>query len=106
MVLQVGRHGDNGSSYVAENDEMTDLEMREKVENKLRELGGENIRLYMMKRWKQFPHVDSNAIREGFYERLDQMQGRDKIYYAGEIMNFPTLENCIVYSKYLVDRFL
>ncbi|OME71345.1 hypothetical protein BSK65_09835 [Paenibacillus odorifer] len=91
--------------YVAENDEMTDLEMREKVENKLRELGGENIRLYMMKRWKQFPHVDSNAIREGFYERLDQMQGRDKIYYAGEIMNFPTLENCIVYSKYLVERF-
>jgi aryl-alcohol dehydrogenase-like predicted oxidoreductase len=91
--------------YVAENDEMTDLEMREKVENKLHELGGENIRLYMMKRWRQFPHVDSNTIREGFYERLDQMQGRDEIYYAGEIMNFPTLENCIVYSKYLVDRF-
>lgn len=91
--------------YVAENEAMSDLEMRESVENKLRELGGQNIRLYMMKRWGQFPHVDSNALREGFYERLDQMQGRNNIYYAGEIMNFPTLENCIVYAKYLVGRF-
>ncbi|RUT41413.1 FAD-dependent oxidoreductase [Paenibacillus anaericanus] len=91
--------------YVAENEQMTDVQMRETVENKLRELGGENIRLYMMKSWKQFPHVDSNALRNGFYERIDQMQGRDQIYYAGEIMNFPTLENCIVYAKHLVNRF-
>lgn len=91
--------------YVAENEAMTDQQMRETVEEKLRELGGENIRLYMMKSWKQFPHVDSAALREGFYEQLDQMQGRNNIYYAGEIMNFPTLENCIVYAKHLVERF-
>lgn len=91
--------------YVAENEAMTDLQMRETVENKLRELGGKNIRLYMMKRWRQFPHVDSSALREGFYERLDQMQGRHNMYVAGEIMNFPTLENCIVYAKHLVERY-
>lgn len=91
--------------YVAENEAMTDLQMRETVENKLRELGGKNIRLYMMKRWRQFPHVDSNALREGFYERLDLMQGRHNMYVAGEIMNFPTLENCIVYAKHLVERY-
>jgi len=91
--------------YVAENESMTDQQMRESVENKLRELGGENIRLYMMKSWQQFPHVDSVALREGFYDQLDQMQGRNNIYFAGEIMNFPTLENCIVYAKYLVERF-
>ncbi|GGH18827.1 FAD-dependent oxidoreductase [Paenibacillus segetis] len=91
--------------YVAENEQMTDAEMRESVEHKLRDLGGENIRLYMMKSWKQFPHVDSAALREGFYERLDELQGRNQIYYAGEIMNFPTLENCVVYAKHLVERF-
>ncbi|MEK3866923.1 FAD-dependent oxidoreductase [Paenibacillus sp. FSL H7-0716] len=91
--------------YVAENEAMTDLEMRETVENKLRELGGESIRLYMMKRWRHFPHVDSSALHEGFYERVDQMQGKNNIYLAGEIMNFPTLENCIIYAKHLVERF-
>jgi len=49
--------------------------------------------------------VDSNALHEGFYERVDQMQGNNNIYLAGEIMNFPTLENCIVYAKHLVERF-
>lgn len=56
--------------YVAENDEMTDLEMREKVENKLRELGGENIRLYMMKRWKQFPMWILMRSGKGFMNGL------------------------------------
>lgn len=91
--------------YVAENAAMTDLEMREGIENKLRELGGEHIRLYMMKRWRHFPHVDAKALREGFYEQVDLMQGRNNIYYAGEIMNFPTIENCTVYAKHLVERF-
>ncbi|WP_054939589.1 FAD-dependent oxidoreductase [Paenibacillus ihuae] len=91
--------------YVVENEEMTDQEMREAVETKLRDLGGTNIRFYMMKRWEHFPHVESAALRAGFYEQLDLMQGRNQMYYAGEIMNFPTLENCIVYTKYLVDRF-
>ncbi|MNJ64279.1 hypothetical protein D3C77_602230 [compost metagenome] len=59
----------------------------------------------MMKSWPQFPHVNSEKLREGFYDRLDELQGRDHIYFAGEIMNFPTLENCVVFAKYLVERF-
>ncbi|WP_088548601.1 FAD-dependent oxidoreductase [Paenibacillus aquistagni] len=91
--------------YVVENEEMSDFEMREHVENQLRKLGGTRIQFYMMKRWEHCPHVNASALRNGFYERLDQMQGRDGIYYAGEIMNFPTLENCIIYAKHVVDRF-
>ncbi|WP_151737761.1 flavin monoamine oxidase family protein [Paenibacillus tengchongensis] len=91
--------------YVAENEGMTDREMREAVEQALLGLGGVNLRFYMMKRWEHFPHVDAAALREGFYEQLDRMQGRDHIYFAGEIMNFPTLEKCTVYAKHLIDRF-
>ena len=91
--------------YVAENDGMTDEEMREAVEQELAGLGGTHIRYYMMKRWDHFPHVDEAALREGFYERLDLLQGKGNIYYAGELMNFPTMEKCTVYAKYLVDRF-
>ncbi|WMT43410.1 FAD-dependent oxidoreductase [Paenibacillus sp. D2_2] len=91
--------------YVAENDHMSDAEIRENIESTLASLGGENIRLYMMKRWNHFPHVDTAALESGFYERLENLQGKNGIYFAGEIMNFPTLENCIRYAKALVNRY-
>lgn len=91
--------------YVMENESMSDSEMRESIEATLARLGGENIRLYMMKRWDHFPHVDTAALQEGFYTQLERAQGKYGIYFAGEIMNFPTLENCITYAKALVNRF-
>ena len=91
--------------YVAESDSMSDQEMRESIEATLAGLGGENIRLYMMKRWSHFPHVDTAALQSGFYTRLERLQGKYGIYFAGEIMNFPTLENCIIYARALVQRF-
>ncbi|MNN59458.1 hypothetical protein D3C81_1745750 [compost metagenome] len=91
--------------YVSENESLTDAEMRENVEATLARLGGENIRLYMMKSWNHFPHVDSAALKDGFYTKLERMQGKYGVYFAGEIMNFPTLENCITYAKALVERY-
>ncbi|RCX15382.1 flavin-dependent amine oxidoreductase [Fontibacillus phaseoli] len=91
--------------YVAQNDSMSDSEMRESIEATLASLGGENIRLYMMKSWNHFPHVDTAALQRGFYTQLERAQGKYGIYFAGEIMNFPTLENCIIYAKALVERY-
>ncbi|WP_410771451.1 FAD-dependent oxidoreductase [Fontibacillus sp. BL9] len=91
--------------YVAQNESMSDSEMRENIEATLASLGGENIRLYMMKSWNHFPHVDTAALQRGFYTQLERAQGKYGIYFAGEIMNFPTLENCIIYAKALVERY-
>ncbi|MEO3944087.1 FAD-dependent oxidoreductase [Gorillibacterium sp. CAU 1737] len=91
--------------YVMEDESRSEAEMREGIEETLRRLGGTEVRLFMMKRWQHFPHVDAEALQAGFYERLDRLQGRDDIYYAGELFNFPTLEKCAAYSKHLVDRF-
>lgn len=91
--------------YVAENESFSDSETRDHVEATLASLGGQNIRLYMMKRWNHFPHVSSGALKDGFYTKLERAQGKYGIYFAGEVMNFPTLENCIVYAKALVDRY-
>ncbi|MEH7107964.1 FAD-dependent oxidoreductase, partial [Bacillus sp. JJ1764] len=110
MMAWFYRWGDEGATdlvtvYVLENEEMTNEQMRETIECELRNLGGENIRLYMMKRWEHFPHVNSTALRQGFYEKLEHRQGRNGLYLAGEIMNFSTIENCITYAKFLVDRY-
>ncbi|WP_058303432.1 FAD-dependent oxidoreductase [Gorillibacterium timonense] len=91
--------------YVMENEKLSDAEIRENIEATLKRLGGTSIRLFMMKSWLHFPHVGAEALRSGFYERLDRLQGQRGIYYAGELFNFPTLERCAAYSKHLVERF-
>lgn len=110
MMAWYDRWADQGNSelvtvYVLEHEHMSDQQMREAVEQKLSKLGGRQIQLYMMKRWEHCPHVNEEALRAGFYEQLESMQGRDQIYLAGEIMNFPTLEHGIIYAKHLVSRF-
>lgn len=91
--------------YAYNKEGVGDQEAREMVEKDLRCLGGKNISLYMMYNWEHFPHVDPKTLSEGFYDKLEAFQGRNNIYYSGEIMNFSNMENCIIYAKDLVNRF-
>ena len=43
-------------------------------------------------------------MRDGYYERLEALQGQRDTYYVGAIMNFELVESCIAYSKHLVRR--
>ncbi len=82
-----------------------DREARKIIEDDLRKLGGKNISLYMMSSWDHFPHVDPKNLSEGFYDKLEALQGKNNIYYSGEIMNFSNIESCVIYAKDLVDRY-
>ena len=57
------------------------------------------------KTWKYFPHISCEIMKTGWYDKLEAMQGKDNVYYAGEIMNFSDMEECAAYSKDLVERF-
>ena len=59
----------------------------------------------MMCNWEHFPHVDAKTLGEGFYDKLEAFQGKNNIYYSGEIMNFSNMESCIIYSKDLVNEY-
>lgn len=52
-----------------------------------------------------FPHVFSEDYAAGWYERVEDMQGKYNTYYAGEIMSFGDMEETIRYSKELIARF-
>lgn len=39
-----------------------------------------------------FPHFGSKDLRDGAYERLASLQGKQGIYYAGSIFNFETIQ--------------
>ena len=38
--------------------------------------------------WYYFPHVDSKTYAEGWYDKVEAMQGQLGTYYAGEVMCF------------------
>ena len=52
-----------------------------------------------------FPHVFSEDYADGWYEKVEAMQGENNTYYAGEIMSFGDMDETVEYSRDLVERF-
>lgn len=55
--------------------------------------------------WYYFPHVSSKDYADGWYEKVEAMQGKDNTYYAGEVMAFGDMEETVEYSRDLARRF-
>ena len=51
------------------------------------------------------PHVSPEDYADGWYDKLDEMQGKQNTYYAGEIISFGDMEDTCAASKDLVERF-
>lgn len=57
-------------------------------------------------RWPYFKHVDAAAFRDGYYDRLEALQGRERTFYVGGLLDFELVERIVRYSRKLVnDRF-
>ncbi len=52
-----------------------------------------------------FPHVFTKDYADGWYDKVEAMQGKYDTYYAGEIMSFGDMDETAEYSRELVDRF-
>lgn len=55
--------------------------------------------------WRYFPHFSQEALDLRAYQLIESSQGRDGLYFAGELMNFSTVEHSAEYSRDLVDRY-
>ncbi len=42
-------------------------------------------------------------IKEGYYDRLEAMQGTLDTYYVGGLMNFELVDMIMVYSMHIVE---
>ncbi|QVK18196.1 FAD-dependent oxidoreductase [Mycoplasmatota bacterium] len=91
--------------YAYDHPEKSKSESLKIIESDLLKLGFHNPRLYQFKRWKQCPYVETSVLQNGFYEKLEEMQGRHNIFLAGEIMSTVLMENCIRYSNYLINKY-
>lgn len=77
----------------------------EYIKEDLSRLGIGNSRLYQAKAWRHCPYVNTHVLEEGFYNKMDAMQGKNNVFLAGEIMSVLSIENCIQYSEYLLDQY-
>jgi hypothetical protein len=57
------------------------------------------------KTWEYFPHVNVESLKNDFYKRFNNIQGRRGLYYATPLMTFELLESTINSADYLVEKF-
>jgi len=55
-------------------------------------------------RWNYFQHVNAEAIRDGWYDDLGKLQGRDRTWYVGGATSFELIEPIVSFSKDIVQR--
>lgn len=51
------------------------------------------------------PHITPKDYADGWYDRLDAIQGQKNTYYAGEILSFGDMEDTCAASRDIVGRF-
>jgi len=52
-----------------------------------------------------FPHPSVEDMKDGFYAKLEALQGQRSTYYAGSLMAFHLVEPITEYSEALVNKF-
>ena len=51
------------------------------------------------------PHVSCEEYADGWYDKVEAIQGAKNTYYAGEILSFGDMEDTCAISKDIVERF-
>ncbi|GAA0144094.1 hypothetical protein LIER_04625 [Lithospermum erythrorhizon] len=68
-------------------------------------IGGEVETVVLKRRFKYFPHVRSEDMKDGFYEKLEEeVQGKNNTFYVGGLMAFELTERNSSYSMALVRK--
>ncbi|MEW5800732.1 MAG: FAD-dependent oxidoreductase [bacterium] len=75
------------------------------LQEDVKQLGGHVESIIIQKRWSYFPHVKSQSLYDGFYDRMEALQGKNGTYYIGGIMNFEAVENTCEYAEKIVATY-
>jgi len=80
---------------------------QEYVKNNIKQLvekfGGKIKKLHTCRRWKYFPRYSSEDMKQGLYNQVENLQGKNKTYFIGELPSFSTVELTARYAKKVVE---
>ncbi|KAL5832110.1 hypothetical protein ACOSQ4_017464 [Xanthoceras sorbifolium] len=89
-----------GNSVDVTGPNVTDLAIKT-----VKNMGGEVENVVLQRRFKYFPHVGSQDMKDGFYERFEsQLQGLSNTYYVGGLMAFELTERNSSYAMSLICK--
>jgi predicted NAD/FAD-dependent oxidoreductase len=80
----------------------TDAQITGALEEGVASRGGKLGALLLRKEWDYFPHVGTAALQNGFYYRLDALQGQRHTFYVGGTLSFETVEHSARQAEALV----
>lgn len=86
-------------------EKLTFEECKKMVLEDLATCGPVSEKIHDEKAWYYCPHVYSKDYADGWYDKVEAMQGKNGTYYAGEIMSFGDMDETCEYSRELVLRF-
>ena len=79
------------------------------MDENIRNFGQEPGITIQTKFWDKsyFPHVSKDKIFSpgGFYDELDEIQGKNGTFWIGGLLNFELVEMSMRYSKYFIEKY-
>ncbi|MDF2152285.1 FAD-dependent oxidoreductase [Vibrio sp. CAU 1672] len=93
------------SFYVLTDKSSSEAEVTNNLNAFVRKTGAEIESVHQFIHWKYFPHVGTEEMSSGFYDKLEKLQGGQNTYYAGEILNFSCVGFTCEYADDLVNRY-
>ncbi|CAM6101924.1 unnamed protein product [Calypogeia fissa] len=70
----------------------------------IQRMGGRVESMIMQRKWAYCPHVNSKDMADGFYDKLQDLQGRNSTYYVGGLLAFELTESNASFAQSLVHR--
>lgn len=90
--------------YIQADPTISDKEIKKNIESLVMQMGGSIEKHLQTITWKYFPHVTSELMKNGYFNNLENLQGKNNTYYAGELLNFSTTEHSASYAKKLINK--
>ncbi len=91
--------------YVISDFSLPESVIRSNIATAVAQLGGKIIKYHHVVKWRYFPHVSTEVMQGGYYERLEALQSVRNTYYVGELFNFSMVELTAAYAKQLVTKY-
>ncbi len=89
--------------YVMGDFKMSDEEVLQRIRHLVQKMGGSVVSPHSVTHWKYFPHVSCEEMQNGYFDKLEALQGEHHTYFAGELLNFSTVEHTADYARKLVE---
>jgi len=96
---------DTWTFYVLSDWSKDDATLEQTLERELMACGCRLNKIHRHQKWDYFPHVSPESFKNGFYGKIEKLNGANHTYFAGEMVSSASLGNVMDYSYFLVDRF-